>query len=280
MGGYIQPDWTDVPVRQQSLRATFDHTWNLLDEHEKSIFQSLSVFRGAFTRQAARKVSGASPYEIRALIERSLLGNTTPGWYEVHELLRQYGREKLAQSAQGEQEVCGRHSEHYLEQLARFGNDLKNAQQAAALSSIDLEHENYRAAWNWASSQDASAQLPLVVDTLCLYYDLGLRYSDGESACRTALDGRFHDQAGADLWLLGRLLTWQSRFTRLLGQIEVASQLLDKATATIEKAKIVGDQASSVEAFLALEQGSNHFHDDRTAATNCYRHSLQIYRSL
>ena len=170
-----------------------------MGEGEQRIFQGLSVFRGAFTRKAAREVSGAGPHELRALVDRSLVWNKTPGWYEVHEMLRQYGREKLSQVAQVEEEICDRHSSYYLNQLARLGEGLKGEQQAAALGSIDLEHENYRAAWNWAASQAARYQLGLVVDAFGLYYDLRLRYSDGESACRMALDGLSKYQDSGDI---------------------------------------------------------------------------------
>jgi tetratricopeptide (TPR) repeat protein len=218
---------------------------------------------------------------LRALVDHSLVENKTPGWYEVHELLRQYGREKLAQVKQVEGEICNRHSEYYLGQLARLGEDLKSAQQMTALSSIDLEHENYRAAWNWAANQGAATLMAPLLEALCLYYDLRLRNSEGESACRAAIAGLTQGQVGAQGWLLlAGLFTWQSRFTRLLGKPEAASQLLEKAQDYLERAKAIGDQIATVEAFLALEQGNNHFHHDRAAATDCYLHSLKIYRDL
>jgi tetratricopeptide (TPR) repeat protein len=162
-----------------------------------------------------------------------------------------------------------------------LGDDLKSSQQVAALNSIDLEHENYRAAWNWATSQGTATQLTPSLDALCLYYDLSLRYADGESACRAAIEGLSQGQDDVDLWLIkARVFTWQSRFTRLLGQPELASQLLDNALAHLKRVKVGENMTSSAEAFLALEQGNNHFHSDRSAATACYRKSLQIYRSI
>jgi DNA-binding SARP family transcriptional activator/predicted ATPase len=278
---FLSADWADVPTRQRSMRATFDHTWNLLGERERAVFQGLSVFRGAFTRRAAWAVSGASSHELRGQVDRSLLWNKAPGWYEVHELLRQYGREKLAGSARLEREVCARHSAYYLEQLARLGGELKSAQQEIALSNIDLEHENYRAAWNWAVEQGIASQLAPALGTLCLYYELRLRYVEGESACRAAFERLAEGADGVEAWLLQtRILIWQSRFARLLGQPDMALKLLDQATSQLEKAKVATDRARIVEAFLTLEKGENYFHNDRFAATGCYQHSLQLYRSL
>jgi DNA-binding SARP family transcriptional activator/predicted ATPase len=275
---FLSADWADVPARQRSMRATFDHTWNLLGLRERAVFQGLSVFRGAFTRRAARAVSGASPHELRALVDRSLLWNKSPGWYEVHELLRQYGREKLAESASKEEKVCAQHSAYYLEQLVRLGGELKGVQQETVLSNIGLEHENYRAAWDWAASQGMAAQLAPALGTISLYYELSLRYAEGESACRAAVEGVSQGALGAEeRLLLARILIWQSRFTRLLGQPGQAFQLLDRAIVHHENAKGAADQAIIVEAFLALEKGENHFHNDRAAAAGSYQHSLQLY---
>ena len=53
----LATDWSYLPARQRSMRATFDHTWKLLDERKRAVFQSLSVFRGAFTRRVAQVVA-------------------------------------------------------------------------------------------------------------------------------------------------------------------------------------------------------------------------------
>ena len=50
----------DAPERHRSLRAVFEHSWNLLDTSAHEILMSLSIFRGGFTRQAAQQVTGAS----------------------------------------------------------------------------------------------------------------------------------------------------------------------------------------------------------------------------
>ncbi|NIN64081.1 MAG: SARP family transcriptional regulator, partial [Anaerolineae bacterium] len=49
----------NVPKRHRSLRAAFDHSWNLLSEQEREVFRQLSVFRGGFQAAAAEKVAGA-----------------------------------------------------------------------------------------------------------------------------------------------------------------------------------------------------------------------------
>ena len=58
-----------------------------------------SVFRGGFTREAAAQVAGAGLPTLARLISKSLLAfDPSTERYRVHEVLRQYGQEKLAQA--------------------------------------------------------------------------------------------------------------------------------------------------------------------------------------
>jgi predicted ATPase len=36
---FLEIDLRDVPERQRSMRAAFDHSWNLLSERERGVFQ-------------------------------------------------------------------------------------------------------------------------------------------------------------------------------------------------------------------------------------------------
>ena len=65
-------------------------------------------------RQAARQVTGATLRELLAPVDRSLLQRTSAGRYDVHELLRQYAAEKLAQAPDAGEGVRDRHCAHYV----------------------------------------------------------------------------------------------------------------------------------------------------------------------
>lgn len=105
-----------VPARHRSLRAAFEHSWRLLAPEEQKAAARLSIFRGGFLREGAQAVAGASLPILAALpIDKSLVqvvteftDQTTTSQepspsassasglrYEIHELLRQYLREKL-----------------------------------------------------------------------------------------------------------------------------------------------------------------------------------------
>ena len=92
---FLETDLQDMPERQRSIRAVIDHSWGLLTERQREGFQALSVFRGGFTHQVAQRVTGASLRDLKGLVDRSLVQRTPTGRYDVHELLRQYLKEKL-----------------------------------------------------------------------------------------------------------------------------------------------------------------------------------------
>ena len=50
----LETELSDVPARQRSIRAVFEHSWRLLSEPERKVFQELSVFRGGFTAMRHR----------------------------------------------------------------------------------------------------------------------------------------------------------------------------------------------------------------------------------
>jgi predicted ATPase/DNA-binding SARP family transcriptional activator len=92
---FLATDLRDVPERHRSLRAVFEHSWNLLAEKEKNVLSQLAVFRGDFQSEAAELVVAASPSAIAGLVEKSFLSPTPAGCYHMHAVLRKYAAEKL-----------------------------------------------------------------------------------------------------------------------------------------------------------------------------------------
>ena len=77
--------------RQQTLRATIDWSYDLLDESHQRLLARLSVFAGGCTREAAEVVGAGGPIEGRAvlglltdLVDRSLVVRGT--WWSRHPL--------------------------------------------------------------------------------------------------------------------------------------------------------------------------------------------------
>ena len=70
---FLETDMRDMPERHRSIRAAIDYSWQKLDEKEREIFAKLSVFRGGFTREAAKAVADANLRQLARLVGKSLL---------------------------------------------------------------------------------------------------------------------------------------------------------------------------------------------------------------
>jgi predicted ATPase len=95
--------------RHRSVRATFEVSWQGLDEPQAEAFAALAVFRGPFGRNAAEAVAGASVRTLASLVDRSLLRLNPEGRYERHPLLSAFAREKLAERPELERRARERH---------------------------------------------------------------------------------------------------------------------------------------------------------------------------
>jgi predicted ATPase/DNA-binding SARP family transcriptional activator len=173
----------NVPERHRSLRALSDHSWNLLTDRERSVFMKLALFRGGFVIEAAEEIAGASLPIMAALVEKSLVRASLTGRYDVHEILRRYILDKLQES--GQIEKISRKVYDYFCKLAESNAPvLRGANQAPALQTLTIEHDNLRAALSSViEKQDAEKALRLAVALLDFweiggYTDEGRRWLD------------------------------------------------------------------------------------------------------
>src|SRR5690606_25473566 len=145
---FLSTSLRDLPERQRSLRAVFDHSWRLLTAEEQSVLRQRSSFRGGFDRNAAQAVAGANLNTLLALTSKSLMRRKESGRYDLHEVVRQYALSYLLQTAAYE-EVCNRHSCFYLALLDGCEPALRSSTQRQTLRSLVEEIDNLRAAWDW-----------------------------------------------------------------------------------------------------------------------------------
>ena len=63
----------DADPRQQTLRATIEWSYDLLDDAEQRLFRGLSVFAGGCTYESAEAACAADPDTLQSLLDKSLL---------------------------------------------------------------------------------------------------------------------------------------------------------------------------------------------------------------
>ncbi|HEU5098957.1 MAG TPA: helix-turn-helix domain-containing protein, partial [Roseiflexaceae bacterium] len=228
----------DVPARHRSLRAVFEHSWNLLTDDERIVMRRLSVFRGGFSRAAAESVCAELRFEneelkapaqrpalnsqfsilnlLSSLVDKSLLRRSGAGRYDMHELVRQYAATHLEVSAVEYSATRDRHAAFYLDLMDRRENDLKRARQKAVLDETAVEIDNLRLAWDWAATHARLADLRRAVRSVSWFYELRSWFQEGETmlARAAALLGG-DDLAEIDrerALLIGQLMTFEGWF--------------------------------------------------------------------
>jgi predicted ATPase len=175
---FLETDMVDIPERQRSLRAVFAASWQQLTAEEKIVFRRLTIFRGGFTRQAAQAAAGATLPTLRRLVQKLFVTAVENGRYQIHELLRQFGAERLRASNtyHTAQEA---HAVYYLSLLQQREVNLRGRNQLDALYEIDADLENIRLAWGYAVVQRDEAAIAQALEGLHLFIDARGRYVEG-----------------------------------------------------------------------------------------------------
>ena len=186
---FLETEMRNIPDLHRSIRAVFDTSWQRLNQAEQKVFAQLSIFRGGFTREAVKDITGASLRTLATLVNKSLLRyRRNQDRYEIHELLHQYVAEKLAKDPAQEIAICDRRCAFYCARLGRREADLKGPHRQEALAEIEPDLENARLAWQWAVEQQQVEHLGQALVSLGLFYLWRGRLHSGEAMCRLAID--------------------------------------------------------------------------------------------
>jgi DNA-binding SARP family transcriptional activator/predicted ATPase len=234
---FLQSARRDLPERHQSLRAVFDHSWNLLNPTEQRVLRQLSVFRGGFSRSAAVQVAGAALPTLASLVDNSLVRHITGpnqpvGRYELQELVRQYAAEKFTEASSNDEQsaTLDRHCRFYLDFLHRRIADLRGSGQQVALAEIHQEIENIRGAWRYAVTRGHIELLGQAADSLFHFIEIRNWFQEGAEIFALAADrlAALHIAHASLLTqhVWATLLARQGWFTFLIGrQVEARASL-------------------------------------------------------
>ncbi|MEZ4864836.1 MAG: AAA family ATPase [Caldilineaceae bacterium] len=275
---FLETDLRGVSARHRSMEAVFDATWQRLNQTERQIFAQLSVFRGGFTQAAISRVTGATPHQLRSLATSSLIVyNHERERYTIHELLRQYGALRLAETPEVEAATNHAHSAFYLDLLTCRQDALKSRGLQTDLAVLDAEVDNLSQAWRWAAQQGHVDRLTATMDGWGLYLQWRGRAAEGETAFQWAAMAL--ERANALRWL-PRTLTWQAIFARILGQADRAMQLLGRSRRLLTDPTLAHEDLRSEHAFVLMQLGAAAAGQDTVAAQHYYEQSLALFQAL
>ena len=139
--------------QHRTLRASIDWSFDLLTEPERALLRRLSVFAGGGTMPAVEAVGGADALDLLTrLVDKSLVITEPQGEatrYRLPETIRQYAQERLAAAGELNATRDG-HLRFYLQMAQAAEPELEGAMQGDWLERLQRDHDNLRAALDWA----------------------------------------------------------------------------------------------------------------------------------
>lgn len=232
----------NVPARHRSMLAAFDYSWQQMEPAEQSAFARLSVFRGGFDRAAATAVAGASLMTLSALADKSLLrwssanGQEAGGRYYVHELLRQFGHEKLAAKSGLIEEIQREHALYFADLVQNLIPLMLDERQLEFTNRITADIENIRVAWQWATDHVDAIALGKAGHALADYFQFVGHYSEGQATFQKAVQALagLEQTPQVERALAARRLDL-AYFQIRLGLLEEAQELAEKSWAVYDR---------------------------------------------
>lgn len=273
----------DVPHRHRSLRAAFDHSWQLLTAEEQRVIRQLSVFRGGFDRELAAQVAEATLPLLSALVAKSLVQRTPAAAgqrrFDLHELVRQYADEQLQRAGEAAT-TRARHAYAFLRFAETAESHLLTKEAPVWMDRLEQVRDNLRAALDWALEPQQDA--PTIERMAC-----GLRMM---SATATFWLTRGYNQEGlgrfkallarpeAETLYDGRMaaLTWAGYFLWEQGQVREAQAYLQEALQLNQR---VGDKKYLALILSAWGQVAN-TQGDLATAQRYLNQSVVLWREL
>ncbi len=195
----------DAHSRQQTLRATIDWSYNLLEPEEQTLVARLGVFAGGCTVEAVEEVCTMTAdvsidalEGMASLVDKSLLRQAEGPEGEPRFLLlatiREYARERLTERGEAP-EIQEQHARFFLHLAEQAEPHLYGSGQMAWLARLLHEYDNLRAALEWGLQHPESGVGLKLAGTLMRFWQL---HGDWTEAGRWLRDMLAHSGASND----------------------------------------------------------------------------------
>ncbi|HRJ27274.1 MAG TPA: tetratricopeptide repeat protein [Fimbriimonadaceae bacterium] len=187
-----------VLPRQQTLRAAIDWSYNLLEEKEKSLLVSLSIFSGGWTLESSEQICTTDDIEdweildlLTQLVDKSLVNyddKKDPPRYRFLETVRQYAQEKLL-DFEGLTDLRRKHVHYFLEHSRQAAANFGGTDQILWLKRIEYDLDNIRSALEWCQHDEETTFAGLKMATLLhRFWEVRGYLSEGRQSIESLLN--------------------------------------------------------------------------------------------
>jgi non-specific serine/threonine protein kinase len=176
--------------RQQTLRALIDWSYELLSAEERCLLRRLSVFAGGWTYEAAEAICADLDVLdlLTQLVNKSLItadDEASEPRYRLLETVRQYARDKLLEMGETEQ-TRSKHFDYFFTLAEKAETRLHSFGASEWVARLDAEHDNLRAAMQWAL-ENRLTDLLRMIPLLAFFWNRMGYEEEGRSVIREAL---------------------------------------------------------------------------------------------
>ena len=218
----------DADPRQQTLRATIEWSYELLDDSERALFARLSIFAGGCDIEAAEAVCDADPDLLSSLIDKSLVRRRETAYgprFWMLETIREYAAERLHDSGEAEQ-LRTRHADHLLELAEAAFDEWGDPRDPVWFVRFGDEQDNFRVAMTTLLERGGDGALRMAQRLWTSWFGHG-QLDEGERFVSLALEAGENVDPRLRAWMLGIL----GEFPRFRGDHASAIPIKEQALA-------------------------------------------------
>lgn len=275
---FLSTSMRNIPARHRTLRAVFDHSWQILTAEEAAALRRLSVFRGIITPAAAQAVTRCSAHTLASLANKSLLQRSTQAQtavYEVHTLQRQYAAEQLNQHPKECHRAKAAHAAFYNAFLRQRIDALKFGGESPVYNEIAAVIDDIRAAWNWTLAKGNLANESQTAESLFYYYWARGWLQEGLVMAAQTVE-QIQQRAIDDEKILALAQVWQAEFYGWLGRYDEATRLYKQVADRKPQNNI---SAETIFTMIGLGR-IQYWQGKYEAAQETFRDSLMVARHI
>ena len=273
----------DLPSRQQTLRGAIAWSHDLLDEPQRRLFARFSVFaRGANLAQAEVVCGPESDLGVDVLTgldelaDQSLL-RRLPDFDEPRllmlQVIREFALEQLQASGEADA-IRDRHAAAYQALAEAAAPHLFGAEQKRWLDRLEMDHDNFRAAFDWAQSTGDARRAMSLGAAFWRFWQMRGHLREGRARLDSILamrgTGELKAEKAGALEAAGGIAYWQ-------GDMDAAQVFYDEC---LELARESGDPRAVANALYNDSFPPNISRADIPKGRALLEESLPIFRQL